>query len=162
MNNEQVIAVINALGKEPINPLVKPANEVRDVIDILRAYQDDRDNFTKYAASRNYAAPNLDKWYHPASMYDATKGNLFRGLVALNAGLAKEGLDFIKYTRDTYNPLYAGWEGIKDLARNLGGVGASLFNPNTPVEENNWIKNLQTPTMRDIMPEYRSKHGKIY
>lgn len=152
MNEETKIKILKALKS--------PVNEGKDVYNILKSYQNDMQNFEKFAKSKNYLTPNVDRWYHPAAMYDATQGNLYRGLMAFGMGMAKEGLDFIKYTKNTHNPVYAGWEGLKDIGRNIKGISLSLLNPDVPVEENELLKNLQTPTMRDIMPEYREKNGK--
>lgn len=152
---------MNDSVKRVLKALNYPVDEAKDTVNVLRAYQDDMQKFSKFAESKNYHAPNLDRWYHPTAMYTATKGSPYRGLVALGAGTIKELKDIVKYTKETYNPAYAVWESVKDQFRNLGGVGASIFNPNLPAEENNWLKSLQTPTIRAIMPEYREKNGKV-
>ena len=146
-----------------INSILKalnyPIQEGKDVIRILKAYKDDKDQFIDYAGKRNYLTPNVDVWYHTTGAYDATKGNLFRGAVALGAGAMKEIMDLPVYIKNK-GVKTAFKEGIKDFMNDYRGVRESLRNPNIPAEENNWLKNLQTPTMHDIMPEYRNKYGK--
>lgn len=157
MTDEQKIKLAQALNGD--NVVNNPFSEAKDVVRILRAYKQDMDSFTKYAREHNYLTPNVDKWYHTAAMNDATKGDWFRGLVALGAGAAKEVIDLPKYIKEK-GVLYALKEGAKDLKNDFVGVRSSWQNPDLPIEQNNWINNLQTPTMRDIMPLYREENGK--
>lgn len=160
MNEEQKIKLAEALSGNTLQKTTSVKDNIADVVRILREYNDDMKNFQKYAESRNYGTPNIDRWYHTTAMYDATKGNLLRGTAALGAGILKEVGDLGKYALKGYTPRAALWEGIKDIYRDGLGVGSSLFNPDIPADENILLKNLQTPTIRAIMPEYRSKYGK--
>jgi len=129
--------------------------QIKDVKNILVAYKNDMDRFQKFAIEHNYLTPNIDTWYHTSAMYDAAKGDPGRALAALVAGAIKEVRDIPKYTKDK-GLAYALRESKKDMKNNIQGILWSFETPEIKAQENDKINNLQTPTMRDIMPLYRA------
>ena len=130
-------------------------NKTSDVRRILVDAKNDMENFNAFAHKMNYVTPNVDTAFHTKAMYDATDGNFVRGLIALGAGVYKEYLDMKKYTKD-HDFWYALNESAKDMGNNINGVWKSWLNPNLPSDQHPKIKNLQTPTMRNIMPLYEA------
>ena len=129
-----------------------------DVKKTLVDYMHDKENFDKFAKSKNYLTPNTDIYYHTAAMYDAAQGDRQRALMAFAAGLYKELSDFQKYSK-SHGFNYAMSEGAKDMINNIYGITESFKTPGVKAKDNENIKNLQTPTMRDIMPIYEAlKH----
>ena len=165
MNKENVLADILAIGGSTSpETLESPGRQfiekIKNVKDILQSTQNEMTEFSKFARSKNYLTPNIDDYYHTKAMYDATRGNPVRGAMAFGGGLIKETIDIPKYTKS--NGLgYALKESAKDIYRNGRGILWSLLNPDVPADENEDIKNLQTPTMKAIMPLYEIlKNGK--
>lgn len=132
-------------------------DNLKDVKNTLVSYKQDMDRFQQFARQHNYLTPGIDTWYHTAAMYDATKGDPARALAALVAGAVKEAKDIAHYTK-TNGLNYALKESRKDMKNNIKGILWSFQTPNIPAQENEKIKNLQTPTMLDIMPVYRALH----
>jgi hypothetical protein len=133
-------------------------DKASDVKKTLVDYMHDKQNFDKFAASKNYGTPNTDIYYHTAAMYDAAQGDRQRALMAFAAGLYKEIDDWLKYSKSKGFG-YATREGAKDMINNIYGINESFRTPGIKAKDNENIKNLQTPTMRDIMPIYEAlKH----
>lgn len=131
-----------------------------DVYKTLRDGMADKEKFDRFAAQKNYLTPNTDTYFHTKAMYDATKGSFRRGAIAFLGGVIKEMKDYKDYSA-TKDKEYALREGLKDIKNNARGVYLSITHPFIPSDKNNAIKNLQTPTMRDIMPLYEAlKNGK--
>lgn len=155
MVDKDLLEALGAIGSIEIADIPPAAikYKVKDVRRILENAHKDMLDFNAFAHRMNYGTPNVDRAYHTKAMYDATDGNFVRGLIALGGGLYKEYLDMKKYTKDR-DFWYALKESAKDMGNNINGVWKSWMNPYLPSDEHPKIKNLQTPTMRDIMPLY--------
>ena len=158
MNKNEILADLLLLGDTSADALEQPGkklfNKGKDVYHTLKQYKHDMDDFNKYAADNNYLTPNVDRYYHTAAMYDAVRGDPTKAAIAFIMGLGKEAKDIIKYSF-TKNPVYAAKESIKDIQNNINGIYQSFLS-DKPAEENPQIKQLQTPTMIDIMPMYKA------